>query len=254
MGMYGAVIVRAANGVNQAYTGGPSYSYDKMWLTNEVAKAWHDDYTAITNMSAYAPDYFHVNGKSKQQIWNDSSISVLDGVVGDTILVRLKNMGYGINRYIFPPGLFPTQVMSDGRPLPSPVISDTVDVYPGERFGVLLYAKQALMDSVRVQFIRMYRDQLWGEEMIPFNISAASYIEKVDKRFKVYPNPFNQFVFLGASFSGSYRIYSVSGTLLEKGILNDSVILVPEKNIKGVFLLVLEDADGNIYTEKLLRY
>jgi hypothetical protein len=29
---------------------------------------------------------------------------------------------------------------------------------------------------------------------------------------------------------------------------------VPEKNIKGVFLLVLEDADGNIYTEKLLRY
>ena len=98
MGMYGAVIVRPANGVKEVYSGGPAYDREYIWLTHEIDKSWHDDYTAIGAFTNYFPDHFQINGKSKNLIYNDSSVSIYNAFIGERLHLRLLKIGYGINR------------------------------------------------------------------------------------------------------------------------------------------------------------
>jgi hypothetical protein len=254
MGMYGAVIVRAAGGANEAYTGGPAYNRDFMWMTNEVDKSWHDDYTSISNLADYDPDYFHINGKGQQQIWNDSSIAIYDGKIGENIFLRLKNMGYGINRYIFPQGLNPVQLMSDGRPLPQTVQTDTIDLYPGERYGVMVSPQQLSTDSVRVQFIRMYRDQIWGEEKIPFHITGFAGLEEpqINERL-VYPNPFSDKIYFTKKISGDLFLYSATGQLKLRKKLQEADLVPLEIDKRGIYIVRIIDSEGKQYSETLIK-
>jgi len=99
MGMYGMIVVKAKNGVNTAWTGGPAYDKDYKWLMSEIDKSWHDTIPPhdsaghISNVPDFKPDYFWVNGKSKQQIKADDSTHI-KGAVGQKIYMRLTGMGF----------------------------------------------------------------------------------------------------------------------------------------------------------------
>ncbi|MBA3899568.1 MAG: multicopper oxidase domain-containing protein, partial [Bacteroidetes bacterium] len=120
MGMYGLIIINAKDGKNEAWTNGPAYSKDYAWLMTELDKSWHDTVpehdhqTGLIVLPPYQPDYFLINGKSKQQL-NDSSISVA-GAVGEKIYLRLSNIGFFNNTVIFPASLKAEIITSDGRP------------------------------------------------------------------------------------------------------------------------------------------
>ncbi len=217
MGMYGAVIVKAANGAKEVYTGGPNFDREFMWLTNEVDKSWHDDYTSIGAFTNYFPDHFQVNGKSKQLIKSDNSISIYGAYAGENLLVRLLNMGYGLNRYIFPQGTNPQILMSDGRVLSNPFSSDTIEVFPGERFGVLIQPTQISFDSVEVQYLSMFRKKLWGKEYIPFNVTSLSNIASAEENIvKVYPNPASNEFYIQGLQTADVFIRDIHGTEVKK--------------------------------------
>ncbi len=226
LGMYGAVIVRLANNVKEVYPGGPAYDRDFEWLTIEVDKSWHDDYTSIGAFTNYNPDYFHVNGKSRQDINADSSISVYNAYVGEKILLRLMNVGYGLNQYIFPQGITASQITSDGRALPNIEIDDTLRIFPGERYGVLIEASQLLNDSIEIQYLSMYRDKIWGKEYVPVVVNSLASLEtENNEAHYFYPNPFIDEIKFQGEIGGKFEICDLHGKVLRKGeVLREGIV------------------------------
>jgi hypothetical protein len=164
--MYGGVVVRAANGANTAWTGGPAFTKDYTWLFSDVDKSWHDNIPMGT-VPSFEPDYFLINGKSDQQL-NDTTVSI-DANDGDTIFLRLINIGYTINKVIFPSAMNAETLTSDGRELPSYVQNDTVTLYPGERYGVMLDFSSAITDSIQVKYYDMYSETELYTNRVPLS-------------------------------------------------------------------------------------
>jgi FtsP/CotA-like multicopper oxidase with cupredoxin domain len=66
MGMFGAFIVKAKGGTNQAWTNGPSYNKEYTFVFNEIDPLWHK---AVEEGKAYDrtdfhPRYWTINGKA----------------------------------------------------------------------------------------------------------------------------------------------------------------------------------------------
>lgn len=196
MGMYGLIIVKAKGGAKTAWTGGPAFDKEYGWLTSEIDKRWHDTIpehelnSEMVKIPMYIPDYFLVNGKSRQQIWNDTTISI-KADKNQKVYVRLTNIGFSDNQVIFPKVLNAKIIDSDGRPLPAEIKSDTVMVSPGERYGVMLSSNTVLSDSIIVNYLSMNTGIIQGTEKVPVNISPSSDIKifNYSDAICLFPNP-----------------------------------------------------------------
>ncbi|BBI32804.1 stalk domain-containing protein [Cohnella abietis] len=145
MGMYGAFIVKAKNGINQAWTGGPSFDKDYVLVVNEIDPVWHKavEEGKPYDRTDFRPKYWTINGKAYPDTEKDPT-SYIDGVVGETVLVRLINSGYEPHSFHMH-GYHFQIIASDGRPLPEPVTKDTVLIGPGERYDLLVTFDQSGM-------------------------------------------------------------------------------------------------------------
>lgn len=198
MGMYGLIVVKAANETNAAFTGGPLYDKTYHWLLSEVDKSWHDtvpvhDPVADTiHLPPYLPDYFLVNGKSESQILTNDSI-IISGAQNDNIYLRIASIGFYYNRVIFPSFLNAKVIDSDGRPLPQEIIKDALEIAPGERYGIMLYPQAQQNSTIEIQYVDMNTDSIWNSQFVPVNISGISGIsDGVSENLPgIFPNPNN---------------------------------------------------------------
>jgi FtsP/CotA-like multicopper oxidase with cupredoxin domain len=95
MGLYGALVVRAAGGVKKAWTGGPGYDYERLWVLSEMDKPrWNDvaGNGGTVNTSVYRPNYFMMNGLGGHDAMHDPN-TVLEGAIGKVGLIRIVNAG-----------------------------------------------------------------------------------------------------------------------------------------------------------------
>lgn len=95
MGMYGVLKVKPAGGGNTAWTGGPAYTFDRVWVVSEMDKPrWNDVAGAggTVNTAVYKPNYFMMNGKGGFDAMHDAATTV-DGLLGQTALIRIVNAG-----------------------------------------------------------------------------------------------------------------------------------------------------------------
>jgi|SRR4051812_43443871 FtsP/CotA-like multicopper oxidase with cupredoxin domain len=195
MGMYGLIVVKAKGGLKTAWTNGPPYEKEFAWLTSEIDRSWHDTIPRMIGdtllVPKYKPDYFLINGKSEQQLENDDAIKI-DGVPNDNLYVRLANIGYYYNRFIFPSELHAMLIDSDGRPLPKSIQTDTVIVMPGERYGVMLNPTALYIGTVVVGYANMNTHVIENVQHVSVNIHDPLTIkenEKFEKMISIYPNP-----------------------------------------------------------------
>jgi FtsP/CotA-like multicopper oxidase with cupredoxin domain len=194
MGMYGAIIVKPAGGSNTVWAGGPAYDLEYLWVTSEIDKSWHDNPPLNGAVPAYEPDYFLVNGKSDQQLTaTDAAISA---GAGQQIFLRLANTGYGIHEFVFPPELNAALLSSDGRPLPQAVLSDTVAVYPGERYGVMLNSTDTFTGNVLVHYFDMYDQDVLYTNAVPVEITGTTGVQLTvqDFEIRIFPNPAQEMI------------------------------------------------------------
>lgn len=138
MGMTGAFIVKAKNGANEAWTGGPKYDKEYSFVLNEIDPVWHK---AVQEGKKYdrtdfKPTYFTINGKAYPDTEKDPG-TVITGKLGERVLVRIINSGYWPHAMHLHGHHFQV-IASDGRPLPAPLEKDTVNVGPGERYDLLI--------------------------------------------------------------------------------------------------------------------
>ncbi|MDB3907597.1 multicopper oxidase domain-containing protein [Crocinitomicaceae bacterium] len=214
-GMYGMLIVKPKSNPNLTWENGFLFDSEHAWMMSEVDTNWHHD--SIINhphdpmgtmdpILPYYPQHFLINGMSETQL----DMAPINGTVGEKIYMRLANIGYYANRVIFPAGMNAEVIASDGRPLPSPFNSDTVDVYPGERFGVLLEADSEFSDVIQVGYVNLNTQILENTQEVDLTISGFIGLDELDAEDQlVYPNPANDEVQL--PLSGEWVALDLSG-------------------------------------------
>jgi len=198
-GMYGLVVIRPPGGGNTTWAGGYEYDSDHAWLTSEMDTFWHQE--AVLNhdhdstnpgmqvlLPDYHPQYFLVNGLSENQLTDPNER--LTAAVNERVYLRLANVGFMANRYEFPPGLNALIVSSDGRPLPATESSDTLWVFPGERFGVMLTPQQEFVSTVAVGFVDLNTLNQKSVQHIPVTVSGYFGVNDPARTdLFVFPNP-----------------------------------------------------------------
>lgn len=257
MGMYGSVIVKAAEGKKTAWTNGPAYTKEYSWLTSELDRLWHDSipkrpaHTVTIPLPPYLPTYFLINGKSDQQL-KDSTIAV-DGNTNQKIYLRLANIGYYYNRYVFPKSLIVEVIDSDGRPLPKSRLVDTLDVLPGERYGVMLHSTDELTDFIQVLYCNMNTYQIKNIQKVDIKLSLPQGINTLSfnkNEMLAYPNPTTDLLHIkwfNNNMEGRLKLINNQGTvILEEEILPNSTLtnLMTNKLQDGIYLL--EQIQGDL--------
>jgi manganese oxidase len=142
MGMYGAIVVHPADGPGRAWTGGPAYDRSYTLLLSEVDPVWSEAIGAdrTPDRTTFRPRYFFINGRSFPDTMDHDDTHVM-GQLGERVLIRLINAGYGW-RAMHMHGFHFDVVATDGRPLPRPYAKDTLSIAPGERYDILVTLDQ----------------------------------------------------------------------------------------------------------------
>jgi len=138
MGLYGALIVRPADGSKRAWANGPSFNIERLWIISDMDKPrWNDvaSSNGTVNTGTYKPNYFMMNGMGGFDGMHDPN-SVLQGASGQTGLVRIVNAGQFDQSLHFHANHF--QIIDvDGTRLSSSEWGDTINVKAGTTAMVL---------------------------------------------------------------------------------------------------------------------
>ena len=145
MGLYGALVVRAAGGVKKAWTNGPSFALERLWVVSDMDKTrWNDvaGNGGTVNTGTYKPNYFMMNGLGGFDGMHDPN-SVLQGSTGQVGLVRIVNAGLFDQSLHFHANHFRV-IDDDGLRLSSPEYGDTINVQAGTTAMVLYTLKPGI--------------------------------------------------------------------------------------------------------------
>ena len=143
LGLFGALVVRPVDGSSRAWTGGPAFDQERLWVINDIDKPrWTDvaNSGGSVNTSLYKPNYFLMNGMNGFQAMGDAN-TIIEGNVGQTFLVRIVNAGQFDQSLHFHSNHF--QVISrNGDRLSEFEYQDTINVKAGTTAMVLYTINQ----------------------------------------------------------------------------------------------------------------
>ena len=212
MGMYGMISVNGPDG--HIFEGGPGYTNVYHFLSSDLEVETNDAPTDAFPFHEIYPDYFMINGKSGATL-EGSVDETITAYVGDTIALRLGSMAYSKTSFVFPAGSNAKVWMSDGRPVPEPFESDTLEVYPGERYTVFLYPDESLEENIKVLYHSMLSNQQVGvNEISLFNLGIPDYVSSFNpapRKLKVFPNPTTDILNLVAEKATTIKVFDMLG-------------------------------------------
>jgi len=183
--------------------------------------------------STYIPQYFFVDGMSGTQLTDPNNFYT--AAENDKVYMRLVNIGYYGVRYIFPSSVSARTLSSDGRPLPTEYVNDTVEVLPGERYGTMIQLGIDPQYPVTVEHFNLNTQVVESTQTVTIRTSAVGLSNNDFSDFLIYPNPSNDGVFASTNpFESDYTIYSIYGTLIYSG--NKQLIDLSSQS-KGVYFL-----------------
>lgn len=218
MGMYGTVVVDPPTGSGLLDSGLPVYNNEYTLLSSEFDLDWNSNPLSPGPFQLYEANYLMVNGKSGTQLLTGEH-----DILGQTetyIALRLANIGYGKTRFEFPQEAEVLAYLADGRVLPTPIASNEFELFPGERFDLLIKSHVPIDSFVKVSYFDMRNDNFLGQNLVPLKIGAnAMTLQKLG--FKVWPNPFKELFFIESQSAEptSYSIFTIDGRVLQQGML-----------------------------------
>lgn len=219
MGMYGTLVVDPPSGFGQLDTGLPSYSQEYTLLSSEFDLDWNNNPLSPGPFQLYEANYLMVNGKSGTQLLTGEHDII--GLTDTYIAVRLANIGYGKTQFKFPQEAEVVAYVADGRVLPTPVSSNEFELYPGERFDVLISSNIPIDSFIQLSYFDLRNDNFLGQNLVPLKIGANA-LEAITTEAKIYPNPFNnQFKIESLSTAPTpYKILTLEGKVIKSGLLS----------------------------------
>ena len=211
MGMYGMVLVTRPDGT--LFEGGPAVTANVPWLFSDLEVATNFDPVGSFPFHDMRPDVFMVNGKAGSQlegevVWASST---------EPTALRLASMAYSKVTCHFPEGLNAELWMSDGRAVPMEAL-DSLEIYPGERFTVLVQPELGYDGGVTAVFGHMVDDVVESEEFLQIREESLhpSLVEDLEAT-GWYPNPASHQVSLPESTGRVVRVWSLTGAVIFEG-------------------------------------
>lgn len=260
-GMYGPVVIRPSDGSNTTWDGGYAFDTETMLFMSEFDTFWHSDSildhehdnSAVHDsleIPRYTPDFFAINGLSDQQLEDTVELTSKTNYVN---YFRLVNIGYCSNKVIFPGSLNAIVIDSDGRPLPNNVISDTVEIYPGERYGVLAESSTPVLDSIEVHYFDMMTGVLKDVQYVKVDIQIPNQVAELPKlnNLRLAPNPTElelkvTFDLIQPATIG-FRVVSIDGRLIKSELVkrypsgNQSISINTSNYSAGQYIISITD-------------
>lgn len=132
MGMYGALIVKNGNRINN---NGPSYDYEWNMVLSTVDPAYHTAVQDDPVFADYNPRYFLVNGE--EGLSTGSPAEVFTAAPGARVAIRLIGI-HSVNSTFSLGGRSFTVHNVDGFALPSPQNVSSVEVSPGQTKDIMV--------------------------------------------------------------------------------------------------------------------
>jgi hypothetical protein len=265
-GMYGLLIVKPKGTDNLTWTGGYSFDREYAWLTSELDSTWHS-FNVIHNKEAdktplphYDPQYFLINGKSEHQL-SDTSIKIVADY-REKVYLRLANIGNLGNRYIFPGQIQVETVSSDGRPLPMVDSANTLEIFPGERYGSLLSVDALLTDSILVEYVDLNTHNVINTQKVSveFDDILAISPNKVNN-IRIYPNPASNYIDIEipntVTENRQLTILTLNGKIIsETKLLDGNVnpVRIDTGDLpNGIYLVRLSNSVRNYYSKLIIH-
>lgn len=259
MGMYGLIIVHPKNGKKEAWLDGPSFDTDIRWLMSEVDKSWHnnvpeEDSLGILFLSDYDADYFLINGKSQEQLRDGVDLHLQKQ---EKVIWRLANIGNYKNTIRFPEDLNAVLISSDGRPLKQFFEIDSITVFPGERYQLMLYPDQIIEDSISVEYINMNTQLIEGREVVSLKVDGTYSIGEEQKEipFKVYQN---ESVLNIKTRENGYQLdlFDIQGRKIRSinNLHGDQIVNLRNISTKGIYLIQLSNEGELQLSQKVFIY
>ena len=210
MGMYGMVTVTDTN--NIMYENGPRFTKSYNLLASDGMRQWWANPISPGPFHLYEADYFMINGRSGTQLSGGQSIN---SAPEDTVMLRLGNIGYSLTKFIFPEGSNPITYMSDGRRIPIAMDSDTLLIYPGERYSVILRPTEDLEDFIIISYHHMFNYTNIGMNTYPISIDFFNSISESNEQSHliIYPNPASSQITINAPAAGNIKLVDLFGSL-----------------------------------------
>ena len=196
MGMYGMLVVERED--NSLFEGGPTYDQSYYYLASDLEIETNNFPTQAYPFHEIQPDYFMINGLSGSMLFDDNS-QIIQSNSSESVALRLANIAYAKTTFHFPEGSNAEVFMSDGRKIPSSIEIDSLEIYPGERYTVMLELEPGLSDYIQVDYFSMENNQFQSSNYI--GINAYSYptstldIES-NNAVNIYPNPSNSLLWI----------------------------------------------------------
>lgn len=233
MGMYGMVLVTRPDGT--LFEGGPAVAANVPWLFSDLEVATNFDPVGSFPFHDMRPDVFMVNGKAGSQlegevVWASST---------EPTALRLASMAYSKVTCHFPEGLNAELWMSDGRAVPVEDL-DSLEIYPGERFTVLVQPELGYDGGVTATFEHMVDGLVEAEEFLQIREESLhpSLVENLEAP-AWYPNPANHMVSMPESTGRVVRVWSLTGAVAFEGVLPATGLDVSSWH-DGVYLAQVE--------------
>jgi FtsP/CotA-like multicopper oxidase with cupredoxin domain len=257
MGMYGMISINGPDSL-YIYENGPGYNKKYHFLTSEMYTHWNFNLTSPGPFYLYDPDYFMINGKSGTQLFENND-NIIEALPGDSIVLHLANIAYSMVEYIFPEGCNAQVYMSDGRAIPQPFSADTLRLYAGERFAVILKPATIVEDYITVNYLSMYEDTFEGVNYIGINSSGYPVGISPDEllHFKMYPNPASSSLMIDLPnlTNGILQVVNLQGKLLL--IKNLTTATIHELNVShlanGTYLVVISTENQHLVQKLIIQ-
>jgi FtsP/CotA-like multicopper oxidase with cupredoxin domain len=242
MGMYGVIVVHSYPDSNRIFPGGPSFQKEHVFLASDMDKSVNGNPLSPGPFHEFTMDYFMINGLAGNQLLTSTDNQVT-AYPGDSVLLRLGSMAYSKTRFIFPPEVNAVAWSSDGRVLPSPMNCDTLIVYPGERYDVLLVPDAITDVNISVDYYASRNDQLQYTNYIELNGDAGINTNETGALFTIYPNPANnEFMLVTETMNASLFIYDISGKVVGRYFVSQPSITIDISDLEtGLYILKYGD-------------
>ncbi len=245
-GMYGVMIVEPSSGTNVVWNGGEAFDRDLLLTTSEIDTLWHNPDVLLhdTTMGAmimvpetFEPQFYLVNGITETNLADPLNHHYVG--LNEKVYIRSSNIGYMGVRHIFPSSLLAKTISSDGRPLPTEVSSDTVELHPGERFGTLIQVGTDSIYPITTEFFDLNTQNVMSTQTSYIHTSAASIIDLPEPTISVYPNPSHTGIFhITGDLEQAYHIYDSIGRILQSS--QDNTFDLSDQS-KGIYIMRYQD-------------
>ncbi|NND76633.1 MAG: multicopper oxidase domain-containing protein [Flavobacteriales bacterium] len=250
MGMYGMIVVERDD--NTLFENGPIYDDTYYYLASDLEVETNNFPTMAFPFHEIQPDHFMINGSSGEMLFNGSE-NVIEMEAGQKIALRLGNIGYSKTEFIFPNSVNATAYLSDGRVIPTPFEIDTLEVYPGERYSVLIGTTETVSDFISVNYSNMENGIYQATNYIGINsYTFPTSIVNVDNEgIGVYPNPVDQILYFQAGTVKQIEIYNSKGVkVLERYEPIGMSSLDIQELARGMYFLRIDGSNS----KKILKF